>query len=201
MEEEKYVSRQGVSRDLLHIVAKFGLAELRQYIKAARNPAEVNSILLQSIEWLENGKFLIVRDYNQSPSIGTMPGYQPFEKAWRQLIAIQDLPANKIKNKYQLILDSVSFVEADIMRRLIRGDFDVENVKIIYGVADFATENVTENKSASEQTSPQVDEVAPQLAGDVGGEPNNVETEVLEVPAAETPAPKKRGRRKKVATK
>lgn len=201
MEEEKYVSRQGVSRDLLHIVAKFGLTELRQYIKAARNPAEVNSILLQSIEWLENGKFLIVRDYNQSPSIGTMPGYQPFEKAWRQLIAIQDLPANKIKNKYQLILDSVSFVEADIMRRLIRGDFDVENVKIIYGVADFATENVTENKSASEQTSPQVDEVAPQLAGDVGGEPNNVETEVLEVPAAETPAPKKRGRRKKVATK
>jgi hypothetical protein len=208
MEEEKYVSRQGVSRDLLHIVAKFGLAELRQYIKAARNPAEVNSILLQSIEWLENGKFTIVRDYNQSPNIGTMPGYQPFEKAWKQLVAIQDLPANKIKNKYQLVLDSVSFVEADIMRRLIRGDFDVENVKVIYGLDDFATESTetTENKSSNEQLQPAVVEAVPNTANGVGGESTNTETPAVEVDgvtAEETPpvtTKKKRGRKKKAAT-
>lgn len=195
MEEEKYVSRHGVSRDLLHIVAKFGLAEVRQYIKAARNPAEVNSILLQSIEWLENGKFLPVRDFNQSQKVGTMPGYQPFEKAWRQLIAIQDLPLNKIKNKYQLILDSVTFVEADIMRRLIRGDFDVESIKIIYGVGEFTTaETTTENKSPSEQPTSPVDEVAPVVASDVAREPDNIEAEVVEAPK------KKRGRKKKATT-
>lgn len=134
MDKRQYVSKNGVSRDLLEIVARFGLAELRPYIQSARNKGDVYSILMQAIEWLDNGKFQAVRDLNQDVRVGTLPGFQSFEKAWQQLVKIADLPLNKLKNKYQLVLDSVTFVEADIMRRLIRGEFDVENVKIIYGL-------------------------------------------------------------------
>lgn len=193
MDKRQYVSKNGVSRDLLEIVARFGLAELRPYIQSARNKGEVYSILMQAIEWLDNGKFQAVRDLNQDARVGTLPGFQSFEKAWQQLVKCADLPLNRLKNKYQLVLDSVTFVEADIMRRLIRGEFDVENVKIIYGlettektndevfltpkepekIAEVVAEvlEVTENKSQAA-----VDESIERTANDVAGKQTNTET-------------------------
>lgn len=195
MDKRQYVSKNGVSRDLLEIVARFGLAELRPYIQSARNKGEVYGILMQAIEWLDNGKFQAVRDLNQDVRVGTLPGFQSFEKAWQQLVKCADLPLNRLKNKYQLVLDSVTFVEADIMRRLIRGEFDVENVKIIYGLETAETTNdevfltpkepekiaevvaevleVTENKSEAA-----VDESIERTANDVAGEQGNTETKV-----------------------
>jgi hypothetical protein len=193
MDKRQYVSKNGVSRDLLEIVARFGLAELRPYIQSARNKGEVYSILMQAIEWLDNGKFQAVRDLNQDVRVGTLPGFQSFEKAWQQLVKCADLPLNRLKNKYQLVLDSVTFVEADIMRRLIRGEFDVENVKIIYGletaektndevfltpkepekIAEVVAEvlGATENKSQAA-----VDESIERAANDVAGKQTNTET-------------------------
>ena len=195
MDKRQYVSKNGVSRDLLEIVARFGLAELRPYIQSARNKGEVYGILMQAIEWLDNGKFQAVRDLNQDVRVGTLPGFQSFEKAWQQLVKCADLPLNRLKNKYQLVLDSVTFVEADIMRRLIRGEFDVENVRIIYGLDTTETTNdevfltpkepekiaevvaevleVTENKSEAA-----VDESIERTANDVAGEQGNTETKV-----------------------
>ena len=197
IEEEKYVSRQGVSRDLLHVVTKFGLANLRQYIQSARNPVELRDILLQAVEWLKDGTFQVVSDYNQSPKMRNIPGCQSFERAWKQLKIVSTMPTQKIKNRYQLLLDSVTFVEADIMRRLISGNFDVENVKIYYGVSDFAAESPTENKSQKGQ--PEVEtqlhpEVAPPEP--VVESESVVENEMTEEVVVEKP--KKRGRKKKV---
>lgn len=200
MEEEKYVSRNGVSRDLLHVVAKFGIANLRQYIQSARNPVELRDILTQAVKWLDDGTFQAVKDLNQDPKKRNVPGYQPFEKAWKQLIIISTMPAPKIKNRYQLVLDSVTFVEADIMRRLISGNFDVENVKIFYGIGEFATEQVTENKSPSEQPSSVSVEAAPNATDALGGEREDVKApDVVEVVVEEKPK-KKRGRKKKAET-
>ena len=200
MEEEKYVSRNGVSRDLLHVVAKFGIANLRQYIQSARNPVELRDILTQAVKWLEDGTFQAVKDLNQDPKKRNVPGYQPFEKAWKQLIVISTMPAPKIKNRYQLVLDSVTFVEADIMRRLISGNFDVENVKIFYGIGEFATEQVTENKSPSEQSSSVSVEAAPTVRETLGGEREDAKApDVVEVVVEEKPK-KKRGRKKKTET-
>ena len=208
MEQEKYVSRTGVSRDLLHVVAKFGLAELRPYINSARNKGELHDILVQAIEWVEAGTFAGLENINQSPNIRMGPGYQSFEKAWTQLKACVGLPVNKFKNKYQLVLDSITFIEADIMRRLVLGNFDMENVKIIYGIGEMAknteveqvveavkevkdvvevvTEEPQENKSE-----PGVAETVQCSSGDVGGE-SEVAQETVETP-------KKRGRKKKTS--
>ena len=131
-EKEKYVSRTGVSKDLLQIIARFGIGELRPYFASARNKGELYQILTQAIKWAEAGDFVAVENINQSPKIGKMPGFQSFEKAWKQLVACVGLPLPKFKNKYQLILDSVTFVEADIIRRLVLGRFDIDSVKIIY---------------------------------------------------------------------
>lgn len=184
LEEEKYVSRNGVSRDLLHVVGKFGLSNLRQYIQVAKNPVILRDILIQAVEWAEDGTFQIVADFNQSPKFRNVPGAQPFEKAWKQIVQASTLPPQKLKNRYQLLLDSVTFVEADIIRRLISGNFDVENVKIYYGISDFAAESPTESKSQNEQ--PSEEQSIPEVA------PPTTDT---------TPEPepkKKRGRKKKV---
>ena len=110
------------------------------------------------------------------------------------------MPAPKIKNRYQLVLDSVTFVEADIMRRLISGNFDVENVKIFYGIGEFATEQVTENKSPSEQPSSVSVEAAPTVRETLGGEREDAKApDVVEVVVEEKPK-KKRGRKKKTET-
>lgn len=196
MEEEKYVSRQGVSRDLLHVVAKFGLGELRQYIQSARNPIELRDILTQAIKWLDEGTFQIVYGYNQSEKYRNIPGCQSFEKAWKQLKLVAEMPPAKMKNRYQILLDSVTFVEADIMRRLIDGKFDTENVKIYYGISEFATDSPAENNSQKGQAQQEIPvELAPP-AEEVKEEPK-AEPKAEENVVTEEKPKKKRGRKKK----
>lgn len=208
--QEKYVSRNGVSRDLLQVVAKFGLAEVRPHINSAKNKGELHDILMQAIEWVEKGTFAGLENVNQSPNLKMGPGYQSFEKAWAQLKACVGLPPNRFKNKYQLVLDSITFIEADIMRRLVLGNFDIENIKVIYNVAQPAeikkvVEAVEEVKEVVEVVDGDLQEnkstELPQVVGDVSLLQSNVEGERVNV-AKETQVeiPKKRGRKKKTLT-
>lgn len=143
VQQSPFTSRTGISKDLLRLLSSHSIVEVENCFNTALNKVELFNLMCDVIKWVDNATFKDVSALTQTESLPA--GFQPMEKALKQLqyvSTIQNDYATK-RRKYQIVLDSVSFVEADIIKRLINGNFDILSVRKVLGVEPIIEQSPT----------------------------------------------------------
>lgn len=129
VQQSAFTSRTGISRDLLNLLSSHSIRQVQECFDTALNKTELQNLMGDVIKWVDNATFKDVCALKQTQPLPL--GFQPMEKALKQLQYISTIQNDYItkRRKYQLVLDSVSFVESDMIVRLINGNFDILSVR------------------------------------------------------------------------
>lgn len=121
-------SSNGISQDLVTLLGSYGETQVRKAFESAKNPEALKGLMKEILSY----KFITLPkgDYNSTTKVP----YQSMEKALKQLkYFTTDSPfyIDEItrERKLSILLESVTFIEAEVIIKLMTGSYDVESVK------------------------------------------------------------------------
>ena len=121
-------SSNGISQDLVTLLGSYGETQVKKAFETAKNPEALIGLMKEVLSY----KFIELPEGNYN-SVTKVP-YQSMEKALKQLKYFTvDSPyyadEETKRRKLSILLESVTFVEAEAIVKLITGTYDVASVK------------------------------------------------------------------------
>ena len=123
-------SSNGISQDLVNLLGSYGETQVKKAFETAKNREALIGLMKDILSY----KFIELPEGSYN-SLTKVP-YQSMEKALKQLKYFStDSPyyddAQTKKRKLLILLESVTFVEAEAIVKLITGTYDVASVKAV----------------------------------------------------------------------
>lgn len=119
----------GISQDLVNLLGSYGETEIKKAFENAKRPDSLVSLMKEIISY----DFIDIPEQFVNNSHNNIP-YQSMEKALKQLKYFTKnntyFGDEQLKlRKLSVLLESLTFIEADIFLRLIKNNYDKEGIK------------------------------------------------------------------------
>lgn len=123
-------SSNGISQDLVTLLGSYGETQVKKAFETAKNPEYLIGLMKEVLSY----KFIELPEGSYKNSTTKVP-YQSMERALKQLKYFTvDSPyyadEQTKRRKLSILLESVTFVEAEAIMKLITGAYDVASVKV-----------------------------------------------------------------------
>ncbi len=127
--QKSVFSSDGISQDLVNLLGSYGDTQVKQSFEKAKKKEHLVGLMKQVIE----SKFINVVLKNPINQGNRVP-FQSMEKAIKQLqyFTIDSPYYNDLETKqrkFEILLDSVTFVEAEALYKLVTGKYDSSAIK------------------------------------------------------------------------
>jgi len=152
-------SSNGISQDLVNLLGSFGETQVRKAFESAKNKEMLVGLMKEVLSY----KFIELPEGNYN-SENKVP-FQSMEKALRQLKYFTvDSPFYKDletkRRKLFILLESVTFVEAEAICKLITGAYDIASVKSYLNPSSMTKKKKEQPVKSSEEELPSKEFVA-----------------------------------------
>ena len=122
-------SSDGISQDLVNLMGSFGITRIKQTLEKSKRPDQLKSLIEKTIDK--------IFDIPEIDLIVLQKNVVPYQSMERALASIErfDVESNYFLStevrhrKYRILLESVTFVEAEALHKLLSKEYDVDSVK------------------------------------------------------------------------
>jgi len=123
-------SGNGISRDLVDLLGAVGEAQVQEAFEKSKQKEKLEAVFRNVLD----RKYISLESVRMPKAENIMP-YQSMERALVQLKFFEEEGGEKYyspeqqKNKVSILLESVSFIEAEALVKLMTKDYDVDAVR------------------------------------------------------------------------